>query len=339
MTPAHRLDYANIALMLFSFGVAMFLPFELFLFSYAVLGPAHYLTEISWLHQRKYFTHGPRDYMALIALAIVAALFFLSYSSSLLEPIRPASGVPYNTVVYLAFAGALIMVVVKSGFYRLVAVALLVLCATFSRNYILFFSFFLPTLIHVYLFTGCFILYGALKSRSRAGLISLAVFVLCPLLFLLIKPQGTPASAYATSAYQMFEGVNSSIIHWLDPSDTSNASILSKVYASTTGLVIMRFIAFAYTYHYLNWFSKTSIIQWHQMPKARVAVVALLWLASVGIYAIDYQLGMKWLFFLSLAHVFLEFPLNHLTILNIAKELKAMVFGRKNAMPPSAVKA
>ncbi|GAA4369900.1 hypothetical protein GCM10023185_43950 [Hymenobacter saemangeumensis] len=339
MTAATRLDYANIGLMLLSFAVAMFLPFELFLFSYAVLGPAHYLTEISWLHQRKYFTHGPRDYVALIALAIVAALFFLSYSSTLLEPIRPSTGVPYNTVVYLAFAGALIMVVVKSTFYRVAAVALLLLCATFSRNYILFFSFFLPTLIHVYLFTGCFILYGALKSKSRTGLVSLAVFMLCPLLFLVIKPLGAPASAYATAAYQMFEGVNSSIIHWLDPSDTSNVSILSKVYASPVGLVIMRFIAFAYTYHYLNWFSKTSIIQWHQMPKARIAVVLLLWLASVGVYAIDYQLGMKWLFFLSLAHVFLEFPLNHLTIMNIGRELKGMVFGRKQEAAARAVKA
>jgi hypothetical protein len=294
-----------------------------------VLGPAHYLTEISWLHQRKYFTHGPRDYVALVVLAVVAALFFLSFSSELLAPLRPSTGVPYNTVVYLAFAGALIMVVVKSGVYRLLAVALLVLCATFSRNYILFFSFFLPTLIHVYLFTGCFILYGAIRSKSRTGIASLAVFVLCPLLFLLIRPLGAPASAYATSAYQMFEGVNSTLIQWFEPGPASAAGLISKVYASPTGLVIMRFIAFAYTYHYLNWFSKTSIIQWHQMARPRLAVIVLLWLASVAIYWVDYQLGMKWLFFLSLAHVFLEFPLNHLTILNIGKELRGMVSGSK----------
>src|SRR2546430_5445042 len=35
-------------------------PFELFLFSYAVLGPLHYLTEISWLHDRKYFVQARR---------------------------------------------------------------------------------------------------------------------------------------------------------------------------------------------------------------------------------------------------------------------------------------
>ena len=42
-----RLNYVNIGLMLLSCLVAFFVPFELFLFSYAVLGPAHYLTEIS----------------------------------------------------------------------------------------------------------------------------------------------------------------------------------------------------------------------------------------------------------------------------------------------------
>ncbi|WP_046245137.1 hypothetical protein [Hymenobacter terrenus] len=337
MTAAHRLDYINISLMLLSFSIAMFLPFELFLFSYAVLGPAHYLTEISWLHQRRYFTHGPRDYLALVALAVVAALFFLSYTTELLVPVRPSSPLPYNTVVYLAFAGALIMVVVKSMFYRFVSVTLLILCATFSRSYILFFSFFLPTLIHVYLFTGCFILYGALKSKHRTGLVSLVVFVLCPVLFLLLRPVGGPATAYASTAYKMFEGINSVIISWFQDGQPGGDSLHSLVYASPTGLMVMRFIAFAYTYHYLNWFSKTSIIQWHQMPKARLAMLALIWAASVGIYWIDYQLGMKWLFFLSLAHVFLEFPLNHRTILNIGKELRGMLFGRKQLASSQSV--
>ena len=47
-----KINYLNIGLMMISVVVAFFVPFELFLFSYAVLGPAHYLTEISWLHER-----------------------------------------------------------------------------------------------------------------------------------------------------------------------------------------------------------------------------------------------------------------------------------------------
>ena len=49
------IDWINIGLMFLSLGLAYVLPFELFLFSYAVLGPLHYLTEIGWLHQRNYF--------------------------------------------------------------------------------------------------------------------------------------------------------------------------------------------------------------------------------------------------------------------------------------------
>src|SRR2546427_4816034 len=55
-----KINYLNIGLMLLSLGVAFFIPFELFLFSYAILGPLHYLTEISWLHERKYFTESER---------------------------------------------------------------------------------------------------------------------------------------------------------------------------------------------------------------------------------------------------------------------------------------
>ena len=51
-----QVNYLNIGLMIVSCVAAFLFPFELFLFSYAVLGPLHYLTEISWLHERNYFT-------------------------------------------------------------------------------------------------------------------------------------------------------------------------------------------------------------------------------------------------------------------------------------------
>ena len=61
-----KTDYINIALMIAAAILAFNLPFELFLFSYAILGPLHYLTEIGWLHQRNYFATGKRDYFILI---------------------------------------------------------------------------------------------------------------------------------------------------------------------------------------------------------------------------------------------------------------------------------
>ena len=84
--------------------------------------------------------------------------------------------------------------------------------------------------------------------------------------------------------------------------------------------MLMRFIAFAYLYHYLNWFSKTEIIQWHKVPKVRFIAVIILWLAACGFYIYDYGLGLNVLFFLSFTHVLLEFPLNIVSIVGIGKE-------------------
>jgi hypothetical protein len=94
------------------------------------------------------------------------------------------------------------------------------------------------------------------------------------------------------------------------------------VFSSTNGLILMRFIAFAYTYHYFNWFSKTSIIKWHEVSRARLAAIVALWISAAGTYIYDYALGVKVLFGLSVLHVYLEFPLNHISILGTFREVK-----------------
>src|SRR5258705_4275157 len=48
-------DAVHLGLMLSAVAVTYLVPFELLLLSYVILGPAHYFTEISWLHDRKYF--------------------------------------------------------------------------------------------------------------------------------------------------------------------------------------------------------------------------------------------------------------------------------------------
>ena len=60
MLAIDRINYLNIGLMIGACLAAYVFPFELFLFSYAVLGPLHYLTEISWLHERSYFTESQK---------------------------------------------------------------------------------------------------------------------------------------------------------------------------------------------------------------------------------------------------------------------------------------
>src|SRR5438552_16744405 len=56
-----QINYLNIGLMIVSCLLSYIFPFELFLSSYAVLGPLHYLTEISWLHERNYFTESQKS--------------------------------------------------------------------------------------------------------------------------------------------------------------------------------------------------------------------------------------------------------------------------------------
>src|SRR5262249_17970809 len=99
------------------------------------------------------------------------------------------------------------------------------------------------------------------------------------------------------------------------------------LYGNPVALAVMAFIAFAYTYHYLNWFSKTSIIQWHHIPRRRSVAVGVVWLASVALFAYDYRVGLQWLFFLSFTHVALEFPLNHLTFIGIGREVGGLLRG------------
>src|ERR1700732_1254390 len=59
-------DAVHLGLMLFAFAAAYLVPFELLLLAYVVLGPAHYFTEISWLHDRSYFL--PHRGIALAAI-------------------------------------------------------------------------------------------------------------------------------------------------------------------------------------------------------------------------------------------------------------------------------
>src|SRR6266480_4246173 len=67
-------DATHLGLMLSALGLTYLVPFELLLLSYVVLGPAHYATEISWLHDRKYFLPRRGIALALALVAIVAAL-------------------------------------------------------------------------------------------------------------------------------------------------------------------------------------------------------------------------------------------------------------------------
>lgn len=307
-----QLNYLNIGLMLLSCALAYVAPLELFLFSYAILGPLHYLTEISWLQKRGYFVGGRLDglfIVGLCALILLFSTFNLGLSSTVFI------GIGFGSAVALTFVRKLRL--------KILLVALVVLVTLLCRKlpaYQALFGILIPTVIHVYVFTGLFILHGALKSRTRSGYLSLAVFVACGAVFFLFNPTlaGLSANTYVRESYAPFQRVVQFIAAFFGLASIKRPDI----YTSEPILALLRFIAFAYTYHYLNWFSKTSIIKWHDISYGRLATILALWIGAVALYAFDFKTGLVVLFSLSLGHVVLEFPLNHQTARAIAQQLR-----------------
>ena len=471
-----QINYLNIGLMLMSAALAFFMPFETFLIAYAFVGPLHYLTEISWLHDRQYFSKGKYDFTFLLIIGVVLSIAafandFDSLNFNLYPPlvdekidfvhwyfnlsigdifimlglfsavffaliknvkIKLASILIMYLLVYfsfnldldllgifilLAIFSAALFVFVKNLYIKIACIALLffgiyynyspdwfgldtellsqeeVLDAKSEKNQfknssvIFALTSLVPTLIHVYLFTGLFMLFGALKSRSKTGLLSIVFFVAIPIILVFslpVKKEGNYLSSYGTEAYYAegtgFFNTNVSILRQFeltpnmtnkdyidqfikDPLEKENmyslwADSLNKdfiipnqehprymqsialvdakkgsvkdnwwsvVFFSSAGIMLMRFIAFAYLYHYLNWFSKTEIIQWHKVPKVRFIGVVVLWLVACGLYAYDYAIGLSFLFFLSFTHVLLEFPLNVTSVIGIGKETRSII--------------
>jgi hypothetical protein len=313
----NKINYINIGLMLISCVVAFFIPFELFLFSYGVLGPLHYLTEIGWLHKKNYFTKGKYDFMFL-SLICVALFYYTFYPSK--DHLLVADLIAFSFFISMVF------VFVKDWLYRIILTVLTIIVVSILNNfdnYFIWIGIFLPTIIHVFIFTWLFMLYGVLKEKSFSGFLSIAVLIICAISFFIIQPQGLhyKVSDTVRANYHMFDLLNFNLIHLFHMDSLTN---VSEIFEKNSGFVVMRLVAFAYTYHYLNWFSKTSVIKWHLVPKKVLAATLLLWGISVGIYLYDYNIGVRALFFLSFLHVFLEFPLNFVSVNGIGKELMLM---------------
>ena len=331
MTPTTaQINYLNVGLMIISCVLAYITPFELFLFSYAVLGPLHYLTEISWLHDRKYCVEAKRGrdkrarraWLILVTVTLTVMLYGVVVEKALKQQVTPIWEIALFYLVFVT-ASHLWFNRKRTTGIAVVSLTLIILLFFRSSRYYALIAFFLITIVHVFIFTGAFILFGALKSRSRSGVLSLIVFVLCALSYFVYAPLalGHTVGDYVRSSYGSFQTLNAELIRIFH---LGTGASLTEIYESSAGLIVMRFIAFAYTYHYLNWFSKSSIIQWHKIARSRSAIIVGLWLIALGLYGYSYQAGMLALYFLSVLHVMLEFPLNHFTFAGIGKELYAL---------------
>ncbi|AWA31241.1 hypothetical protein HYN48_14680 [Flavobacterium magnum] len=326
-----NLDFFNILLMLLSMVLALLIPFELFLFVYAVLGPLHYLTEINWLQQKNFFLTRKNDQYFIaffILLLAITGIFNLKGYSPLL--------------IFTTFFGSLALLFIGSWRRRLAALsgilaAGILLTVFFYKPFRIVFSMFLPTVVHVFIFTGLFILLGALRGKSHMGIASIVVFVSCSLGLVMAGSAWNQSviSEYLTDSYRIFQSLNIRMAQLFDflhfteikARLTSADDQNQLVFFSDAGVKVMRFIAFAYTYHYLNWFSKTSVIQWHKTSRIKGIGILTIWLASIGLYLYDYNTGLKWLYILSIAHVLLEFPLNHRIFIDIRKHLRLKAAG------------
>jgi len=312
-------EILNIAFILLSFVLAVIIPFQLFIFSYAILGPLHYLTEIAWLHKKQYFVSKSSIawQFAIISALLTICLVLLYYPSQQINLITTNSlNHLFTSLIILALAIAAYNIYIKQEINKIAlviaVVSLIFILNQFSFSYILF-AIFLPTLVHVFVFTLIFMVVGAIKTRNKISYTAIALFVACSALFLINFQVVYDVSSYFRTAYQ------SSNFSYL-ASYISNQSQFN--FKSSSILKAQRFIAFAYTYHYLNWFVKTNITEWNKLPQKTIAISIIIWLASVSLYIYNFKYGFIALFFLSTYHVLLELPLNIISIKNLIIKIK-----------------
>jgi hypothetical protein len=334
-----RVDVINFFLIWITLGLALSWPFQLFLFSYIVLGPLHYLTEINWLDQQHYFLR-PKDRgifvwgMAVIVIALGIATYLPEMDKwKWTQPLHDAVyQTPHGNIlalvrwsyvlILLAFVTSVAWVLTERWTLR--AVVMLFCLASSLLFYkqpvaAIFFGILVPTIVHVFFFTICFMLYGSLKAKSAIGHLNvISMFVVLAIIALSrpISLYGLPEKVIDLTILSDFDKVNLALNQFLG---TVGKGQLDP--ASPAFLRVQEFIAFAYTYHYLNWFSKTSIIRWHQVPKKKLVFSVLVWGTSVGLFAVDYRLGFAASFTLSVLHILLEFPLNYVSIQGIVRAL------------------
>lgn len=309
----NKAESFNIFLILISLVFSFIFPFELFLFSYAILGPLHYCTEISWLHDKSYFVKNKKS---ILPLLIFGLIFIISITCSVFPPtILP---VIVLACISFAFLFCFFLVYDFNIKYSLFSI-LFIIFTTFVIYKVqilhLIFYYFIATLVHVYIFTGLFMLSGNIKRKNMIGHIGFIIFMLAPFICFIV-----PANVSFVEEYFKF---NFSLI--MKPLITDNFNFFNvplipdHFFEDNNVIKFSRFISFAYTYHYLNWFSKTNIIGWHNVSKFRIGIIIFVWIMSIFLYSYSYILGYEILLFLSLLHVFLEFPLNWNSIFTLLK--------------------
>ncbi len=304
-----RMNHLNSLLMVIAAVLAMYKPFEVFLLAFIILGPLHYLTEISWLEKKDFYSNSK-----------TAAWLFLPLCLLLMLPeVIKHTGLSSITtlLMIIAFVYAFVLAGTTSVIKTVITLLATVVFLRFSGldTYPLVtigFVLLLPTIIHVWFFTGTFLVTGVLKQKNASGYLSVAIFIICSLLTLMMGPfqQEYVPSSFVSVNYKLhaLNKILSDLFH------IGNISNKESVLSDSTSYRIMSFITFSYLYHYLNWFSKTEIIGWHRISYSRLGSIAAAWIVLLVWYFIHPQSGFWVISSLSMLHVLMELPLNVKTL-------------------------
>ena len=295
-------DAAHLGLMLAALALTYLVPLELLLLAYVVLGPAHYATEISWLHDRKYFLPRRGIALGLAGIAVVAAMV--------------DNAMWFGLVLWIAFVVCALIMTTSAMQAMLLSVGAMALTGYMLSHgaSMAVLGILLPTLIHVSLFTLVFMALGAYRSGQKVQWVLIAIYLAAVTLILIMPPTAaTLVPSFAKAAHDYFANV---------------APALGRLFG-IPGLSLdnrlVSLLAFVYTYHYLNWFIKAEVIRWTDISRTRLAIVVAASAASTTLYFYDYAYGFSVLLALSLAHIVLEFPLNSLALRQLGAAIGAGV--------------
>ena len=324
---SQQIDLLNIGLIILSAILAYHFPLQLFLVSFTILGPLHYLTEINWLDKKQYFTQTNNRtwlWIALVSTVIIISPKLYFYFSGGPESALTDAVLYINSwttsLYFMCLILAVAFIALKKKEHRIILVALGCILAFFLNTddmYSTIIGVFVPTIIHVYIFTLLFMLYGAKKSKSTLGYLAVAMAVFVPIMLTSVQIDNMSYVFSSTMKDTYLEN------HFYQ-APLSFAKILGKTdglsffFYEIIELRLMMFMSFIYFYHYLNWFSKTTLIQWHKTltTKNSITIVSL-WAAILALFYYDFRLGFFIALFFSVLHVITEFPLNIMSIKGI----------------------
>lgn len=317
-------DYLNTGTLVLSFILACILPFDLILLSYAFLGPAHYLTQISWMQKKSFFIGSKAFPWIAVLLSASFVIVYLFFIEDVAFGMVGGEGFSYYNnvfgyILYTSFMVALIGLLQESWTKKIIyflGAQLLFLLLHFQwQELIIALALFIPTVIHVYVFTWAFMLHGALNTNSLVGYFNCFLMIFLGLLIMLILPDRIHYDD------MIFKDMINNNIGYFSPASEYIRKAFSG-FGEIGSAAALGFLSFAFTFHYLNWFSKINVIRWHDISRRRTIIIVSLYLLSIALFLYKYYIGLLALIFLSIYHIITEFPLNIITFKSLFSRLK-----------------